>query len=172
MPIPTSSDEKRSLIIPDGVTLMGGRSPTEPGGMLEMSRRTDRKNMLKLGSNTRVTGLRLRGYNQRDRKSRETRRAAIAILGSSGVVVENNEIFGWPHVGVYVAGRARRQGSHAADHEELHPQQRPVRRRIRASDRRGTGSRGSTATSSTTTATTSPATAARARVTSPSSTST
>jgi hypothetical protein len=95
-------DEESALIIPDGVTLMGGRSPTEAGGILEISERTDRKIMLKLGSGVRVTGLRLRGYNQRDTKSRGEEMRAIAILGSSDVVVENNEIFGWPHSAVYV----------------------------------------------------------------------
>ena len=57
------SNEESALIIPEGVTLMSGRSPTEAGGMLEMSERTERKIMLKLMSGTRVTGLRLRGYN-------------------------------------------------------------------------------------------------------------
>ncbi len=96
------SNEESALIIPEGVTLMSGRSPTEAGGMLEMSERTDRKIMLKLMSGVHVTGLRLRGYNPSNTKSLGDTTRAISIPGSSGVVVENNEIFGWPHSGVYI----------------------------------------------------------------------
>lgn len=97
------SNEEVALVIPEGVTLMGGRGPTVPGGMLEMSHR-GKKVMLSLGSSSRVTGLRLRGYNQTDRHARSDPSRAIAISGSTDVLVENNEIFGWPHSGVYVTG--------------------------------------------------------------------
>ena len=56
--------------------------------------------MLRLGSNTRVTGLRLRGYNQRDPKDRDDPTRGIQINGGSGVSIDNNEIFGWPAEGV------------------------------------------------------------------------
>lgn len=98
------SDGASILVIPDGVTLMGGRSPTLPGGVLELSHRTAKATMLKLGSNTRVVGLRLRGYNTRDRTDRDDPTEAIRIEGSSGVVIGNNEIFGWPSAGVNVSG--------------------------------------------------------------------
>ena len=78
--------------------------------MLEMSHR-GKKIMLALGSNSRVTGLRLRGYNQTDRHDPRRPYRAIAIPGSSGVLVENNEIFGWPHSGVYVTGPSADRGA-------------------------------------------------------------
>ena len=101
---PELTDDESVLVIPDGVTLMGGRGPTALGGMLELSRRGAKKIMLKLASNTRVSGLRLHGYNESDTrnppKTDETR--AIAIPGSSHVVISGNEIDGWPQSGVYV----------------------------------------------------------------------
>jgi hypothetical protein len=96
------SDDESVLVIPDGVMLMGGRSPTVLGGMLELSHRIAKRIMLKLGSNTRVAGLRLRGYNERDRKGRNDPTRAIAIFGKADVLIENNEIFGWPSSGVDV----------------------------------------------------------------------
>ncbi len=93
------SDGDSVLVVPEGVTLMGGRSPTRAGGMLELSRRS-KAIMLRLGSNTRVTGLRLRGYNQRDPKDRDDPTRGIQINGGSGVLIDNNEIFGWPAEGV------------------------------------------------------------------------
>jgi hypothetical protein len=105
-------DDESILVIPEGVTLKSDRSPTKLGGILEMSHRmpppdpsdpdTYQKIMLNLGSNDRVTGLRLRGYNETDRRNHDDRTRAIAIEGSTGVLVDNNEIFGWPHSGVYV----------------------------------------------------------------------
>ena len=91
------------LHIPDGVTLASGRSPTEDGGLLYMSRRlVDRPHMLDLGSNTRVTGLRLRGYNPSDTTVRKDPSDAIFIQ-SNDVMVDNNEISGWPGAGVGIA---------------------------------------------------------------------
>jgi hypothetical protein len=96
------SDQGSILVIPEGVTLMSGRSPTRLGGMLEMKRyRKDKISMLKLGENARVTGLRLRGYNQRDTKFRDDETSAIFTERAGGVVVENNEIFGWPKAAVF-----------------------------------------------------------------------
>ena len=94
------SDGDSVPVVPDGVTLTGGRSPTRAGGMLELSRRIGKPIMLRLGSNTRVTGLRLRGYNQRDPEDRGYPMRGIQINGGSGVLIENNEIFGWPAEGV------------------------------------------------------------------------
>jgi FG-GAP-like repeat len=99
------SEDVAILVIPEGVTLMGGRSPRRSGGVLAMSERLDRRSdrryvMLRLRSNTRVIGLRLRGYNQRDTKDRDDPTRAIQIVGSSGVRIENNEIFGWPAEGI------------------------------------------------------------------------
>lgn len=99
------TDDESVLVIPDGVTLMGGRGPTVAGGMLELTRRPAGKTiMLKLGSNTRVTGLRLHGYNPTNRANTGDKTRAIAILGSTGVVVDNDEIDAWPQSGVYVTG--------------------------------------------------------------------
>ncbi|MEA2170464.1 MAG: hypothetical protein QOF76_3764 [Solirubrobacteraceae bacterium] len=93
------------LAIPDGVTLMGGRSPTQFGGVLGLSQRPAdhaKKAALRLGANTRITGLRLRGYNLTDRHDRKDKTRAIIVDGSPGVTIDGNEISGWPHSGVYV----------------------------------------------------------------------
>jgi hypothetical protein len=99
------TDDESILVIPDGVTVMGGRGPTVAGGVLQMHRKhATKKIMLKLGSNTRVTGLRLHGYNPTNRANTNDKTRAIAILASTGVVVDNDEIDAWPQSGVYVTG--------------------------------------------------------------------
>lgn len=91
------------LRIPDGVTLMSGRSPTVQGGLLYMSRRLAKQRaMLKLGANTRVTGLRLRGFAQTATKDRQDNTDAILVEGVQDVSVDNNEIYGWPNASVEV----------------------------------------------------------------------
>jgi hypothetical protein len=116
------------LTIPDGVTLAGGRSPTELGGLLYMSQAPtpvpdSRRFMLDLGANTRVTGLRLRGYdyNRQDTTNRGDTVAGVVIRGVDGVSVNNNEISGWPTAGVELintptgkdtAGRIRVTGNY------------------------------------------------------------
>ena len=101
----------RAIIsVPDGVTLMSNRSPTHRGGVLFLSHRVfdpdhperDKRNMLHLGWNTRVTGLRLQGYNQYDRKDRKDQTSAIQIF-TGGVRIDNNEFYGWPNAGVRVS---------------------------------------------------------------------
>ena len=89
--------------IPDGVTLASGRSPTENGGLLYMSARsTGQPNMLDLGANTHITGLRLRGYNAFDTTYRNDPSVAILIRSVQDVLVDNNEIWGWPKAAVDV----------------------------------------------------------------------
>jgi hypothetical protein len=93
------------LTIPEGVTLMGGRSPTFFGGFLTMTQRPanrDKQAMLLLGSDTHVTGLHLRAYNHTDTKDRDDPVRGIAIFGAERVRIDNNEIYGWPMSGVYV----------------------------------------------------------------------
>jgi len=92
------------LVIPDGVTLMGGRSPTQSGGMLAVSHRVAKPIMLKIGPNTRITGLRLRGYdyNRFDTGARKDPTKGIYVRGPD-VMIDNNEIFGWPSAGVELA---------------------------------------------------------------------
>jgi hypothetical protein len=102
-------DPRSIITVPDGVTLMSSRSPTNNGGVLSLSHRVfernglDKRNMLRLGSSTRVTGLRLQGYNFSDRKDRKDQTSATAIINSSGVLVDNNEIYGWPNAAVTVS---------------------------------------------------------------------
>jgi hypothetical protein len=75
-----------------------------------MSRRLKQVIMLDLGSNTRISGLRLRGPNQWDTAERKDGAEAIMVDGraQSGRVVvhddliDNNEIYGWPTAGVNV----------------------------------------------------------------------
>ena len=91
------------LYIPEGVSLEGARSSTNPGGLLYMSHKLDGiAAMLSLGANTRVTGLRLYGYNPVDTKDRQDGTSAIRIDGVDGVAVDRNEISGWPNSGVEV----------------------------------------------------------------------
>lgn len=91
------------VTIPDGVTLFGGRSAISPGALLYMSRRLDQTSMLLIGSNTRISGFRLRGYNQTDTTIRKDPTDAIYIRpGATDITIDNNEIFGWPDSGVEV----------------------------------------------------------------------
>jgi hypothetical protein len=59
-----ASNAEAVLHIPDGVMLESGRSPTVQGGLLYMSHEVSKAIMLDLGSNTRITGLRLAGFDQ------------------------------------------------------------------------------------------------------------
>ena len=127
------------LVIPDGVTLMGGRGPTALGGMLEMSRRGAKKIMLKLGSNTRVSGLRLHGYNESDTRNPpetdETR--AIAIPGSSTSSFRGQRDRRLAALRRLRHRRAGAPGGRRPRDEELHPQQPRVQRGPGRADRRG-----------------------------------
>jgi hypothetical protein len=99
----TAGEGEVALKIPDGVTLMGGRSPTVAGGLLFQRERVDgRIAMLDLGKRARVTGLRIRGYNHLNTKDVDDPTKGLLIRGVNGVVVENNEIFDWPAAGVEV----------------------------------------------------------------------
>ncbi len=115
------------LQVPDGVTLESGRSARSPGGLLYMSHRVLHPShkdgpaqfiMLDLGSNTRITGLRLRGYNQWSTPEADDSTQAIMIDGRADSghaavhddLIDNNEIYGWPGVGVNVV-RAPAGGS-------------------------------------------------------------
>ena len=94
------------LHIPDGVSLESGRSPTSLGGVLSMTHPVEGKRvMLDLGANTRVTGLRLLGYNSTDTRDREDRMSAIRTA-AAGISIDNNEIAGWPNASVEVTGAA------------------------------------------------------------------
>jgi hypothetical protein len=96
--------------VPDGVTIESGRSPRTPGGLLYMSRQVAQKVMLDIGTNTRISGLRLRGYRQWDTAEHDDATQAIMVDGQamSGHVaanhdlIDNNEIYGWPAAGVNV----------------------------------------------------------------------
>ena len=104
--VPGHPDE--ILQVPDGVTLESGRSATVPGGLLYMSHRVSTccdagPFMLVLGNDTRVSGLRLRGYDQYDVQDRHDGTAGILIQGVADVVVDNNEIAGWPGAGISVS---------------------------------------------------------------------
>ena len=67
--------------------------------MLELSRRIGKPIMLRLGSNTRVAGLRLAATTSATRRTGMTQLAGVQINGGSALI-ENNEIFGWPAEGI------------------------------------------------------------------------
>ena len=91
------------LDIPAGVSLESGRSAFNLGGVLFMSHAVqDKKWMLQLGAGTRVTGLRLLGYNFGDTRDRQDRTSAIRT-GADGVTIDNNEIAGWPNSAVEIS---------------------------------------------------------------------
>ena len=96
--------------VPDGVTIESGRSPRTPGGLLYMSHQVTQYVMLDIGSNTRISGLRLRGYVPTDTTARGDSSQAIMVDGQPGSghaaarndLIDNNEIYGWPVAGVNV----------------------------------------------------------------------
>jgi hypothetical protein len=103
------------LVIPDGVTLASGRSPTSRGGRLYFSKRLPTQRfMLRLGQCSRVTGLRLQGPSRstarrqsRPPYAKHPRTTAIHVLSTEGhrvdrVIIDNNEFFDWPGAGVHV----------------------------------------------------------------------
>jgi hypothetical protein len=94
------------LHIPEGVTLESDRSPTAQGGELYMSHPIDgpdiQKSMLEPGSNTRIHGLRLFGYDPLDTTRHGDRTVGVNIHDVVNVLVDDNEISGWPDAGVGV----------------------------------------------------------------------
>jgi len=109
-PVAGPGSQDAALRIPDGVTLFGGRSATVPGAILSMRdpmKRLDetkpRIHLLSIGSNTRISGFRLRGYRQSNNTYVQDQNDGIFIRpGVDGVTIDNNEIFGWPNAGVEV----------------------------------------------------------------------
>jgi hypothetical protein len=96
--------------IPDGVTIQSGRSADVQGGLLYLS--TDvQKSMLGLGNNSRVRGLRLRGDDEIDTTPSDDNADGIRVDGVTGVVVDDNEIYGWPDAGVNVGPNVTPQGT-------------------------------------------------------------
>ena len=92
------------LHIPDGVSLESGRSATSLGGVLSMSHPVEgKKTMLDLGANTRVTGLRLLGYNHSATRDVQDRTSAIRTA-ADGISIDSNEIAGWPNASVEITG--------------------------------------------------------------------
>ena len=88
--------------VPDGVTLESGRSPTRPGGLLYMSHAVRiQKVMLDLAGNTHLTGLRLTGFTANGTSPRDDT-SGVRIAEVDDVVVDNNDISGWPNAGVFV----------------------------------------------------------------------
>jgi FG-GAP-like repeat len=104
--------EDAVLQIPEGVTLESGRSPTVQGGLLFMKHKLTKKRvMLDLGANTRITGLRLRGYNQSDTTPPGDQTDGIAIRKSvDNILIDNNEIFWWPEAAVDIKGASNDRG--------------------------------------------------------------
>jgi hypothetical protein len=103
--------------IPDGVTLESGRSPTVPGALLYMSRRLQNQTpMLDMGANAHITGLRLRGYDQLDTTKRNDTTVGIRVNDVGGVLIDNNEIYGWPEAGVGVGPVPNRESTAASVH--------------------------------------------------------
>ena len=93
------------LQVPNNVTIESGRSPTVPGGLLYETHNYPHyeKDMLELGSNDHITGLRLQGYDQTDTKARNGHDdVGIGIHGVDGELIDNNEIDGWPAAGIEV----------------------------------------------------------------------
>jgi FG-GAP-like repeat len=117
------------LRIPDGVTLESGRSATSQGGLLYLTRQLPQTHMLDLGSNTRITGLRIEGYDPHDTSDplatrHPERTSAIQIGGvyyvGSGadipvlrdhILIDNNDIGGWPAAAIGVASNGTTIGT-------------------------------------------------------------
>ncbi len=122
------------LRVPDGVTLASGRSATADGALLFLDHQIAQRFMLDLGSHTRVTGLRLRGDDVSDAKGVPGDFSSGIEIGGQyfvtgpdgnpvgdnkpvlvdGVLVDNNEVWGWPNtgIGVTAAGNTRDKADH------------------------------------------------------------
>jgi hypothetical protein len=116
----SAPDAEAILDIPSGVTLASDRSPTKQGGLLYMSfpvKDTDptlpQKSMLLLESNTRVTGLRLRGYYF-STTDRQDPTSAIRVHDATNVLIDHNEFYGWPESGVEIGALPNGQAEVAA----------------------------------------------------------
>ena len=91
------------LHIPNGVTLESDRSPSAQGGELYMSGSVDgQTSMLEPGSDTRIHGLRLFGYDGLDTTPHGDRTAGVNIHDVARVLVDDNELSGWPGAGIGV----------------------------------------------------------------------
>jgi hypothetical protein len=117
------------LRVPDGVTLMGGRTAARDGGTLLLSAPVPgRTTLLELGRQARVTGLRLLGYS-RSTADTGDRTTGVRIqshgdgLPAADVRIDGNEIARWPNAAVELrdAGTTRSEvGSIRIDHDFLH----------------------------------------------------
>src|SRR5207247_4494721 len=124
------------LRIPDGVTLASGRSPTRSGGLLYLDHQIPQRHMLDLGSNTHITGLRLRGYATGDTTDRQDHTSGIQIGGTwyelnpdgslktdttpvpvDHVLIDDNELWGWPEAAIGVASNGTTHDT--ADHVRI-----------------------------------------------------
>jgi FG-GAP-like repeat len=92
--------------IPDGVTLESDRSATAEGGELYMSRPIEGpdiwKSMLEPGSDTRIRGLRLFGYDPLDTTPRGDGTVGVNIHDVVDVLVDDDEVSGWPDAAIGV----------------------------------------------------------------------
>jgi hypothetical protein len=83
-----------TILITQGVTLIGGRTPREPGGRLFVS--APHPNLFRIvGDDVRVTGLRIDGGEMGVAADDASRTFGIMVDGRVNVEIDNNEIYGW-----------------------------------------------------------------------------
>ena len=101
--------------LPSGVTLRGGRRGLNLGARLCKARDCDENNpidapdgaMLKvIGSDVRITGLRLEGPSRRTDPNVQTTRAVLAHDGpaTTRLIIDHNDVSGWTGGGIDVVG--------------------------------------------------------------------
>jgi len=129
--IDVSDSEK--LVIPGGVTVASGRGKANsPGALLHSNNLATSPLFAIGGEGVRVTGLRLRGPDQQRRTEqmrklhKEGRYYSIpnsdgVICSHPGLEVDNCEVWGWSHAGVFLKAGASKAHIH---HNNMHHNQR------------------------------------------------
>lgn len=89
-----------TITIPGGVTVASGRGKNgSPGALLYVTEWPGAPLFKTGGPFVRITGLRIQGQDQRERTSGNL--STGVLVTARNAEIENCEIYGWPHAGIY-----------------------------------------------------------------------
>jgi len=118
------SRDKTPIEIHEGVTLASGRGRDDSlGALIYTTETTEHLTMLEVvGSGVRVTGLRLRGPEPSvgDKKDKNFPRSVAIHCSSANLEVENCELSGWTHAGVFLQRATNSRIHHNYFHHNQH----------------------------------------------------